>query len=70
MFMTQCQENFMSDPILLTSEQGNIGIVTLNMAHKRNALNEDAIAAIDAYFSAVPSHITASMTAFSSFRLI
>ncbi len=47
----------MSDPILLTSEQGNIGIVTLNMAHKRNALNEDAIAAIDAYFSAVPSHI-------------
>lgn len=57
MFMTQCQENFMSDPILLTSEQGNIGIVTLNMAHKRNALNEDAIAAIDAYFSAVPSHI-------------
>ncbi|HBD38127.1 MAG TPA: enoyl-CoA hydratase, partial [Cupriavidus sp.] len=22
MFMTQCQENFMSDPILLTSEQG------------------------------------------------
>lgn len=41
MFMTQCQENFMSDPILLTSEQGNIGIVTLNMAHKRNALNED-----------------------------
>ncbi|MFT3804338.1 MAG: crotonase/enoyl-CoA hydratase family protein [Burkholderiaceae bacterium] len=47
----------MSDPILLTSEQGHVGIVTLNMAHKRNALNEEAIAAIDEYFSTVPSHI-------------
>ena len=49
----------MTDPLVLTSEQGPIGILTLNMAHKRNALNEEAIAAIDAYFSAVPAHIRA-----------
>lgn len=47
----------MSTPLLLTSEQDDVGIVTLNMEHKRNALNEEAIAAIDAYFSAIPSHI-------------
>lgn len=49
----------MTEPLVLTSEQGPIGILTLNMAHKRNALNEEAIAAIDAYFSAVPAHIRA-----------
>ncbi|KJK25913.1 enoyl-CoA hydratase [Burkholderiaceae bacterium 16] len=49
----------MTEPFLLTSEQGNIGIITLNKAHKRNALDERAIAEIDAYFSNVPSHIRA-----------
>lgn len=38
-------------------EAGNIGVVTLARAHKRNALNDAAIAEIDAYFSNVPSHI-------------
>jgi enoyl-CoA hydratase/carnithine racemase len=47
----------MSEPFLLTSELDTVGIVTLNRAHKRNALDEDAIAEIDAYFSNVPSHI-------------
>lgn len=48
-----------TSPILLTSEQDHVGIVTLNLAHKRNALNEEAIAAIDHYFSHIPSHIRA-----------
>ncbi|WP_322021421.1 MULTISPECIES: crotonase/enoyl-CoA hydratase family protein [unclassified Burkholderia] len=49
----------MAEPYLLILEQDNIGIVTLNRAHKRNALDESAIAEIDAYFSDVPSHIRA-----------
>lgn len=47
----------MAEPFLLTSEQDSIGIVTLNRAHKRNALDESAIEEIDAYFSQVPRHI-------------
>lgn len=47
----------MTSPLLLTSEHGHVGIVTLNMEKKRNALNEEAIAAIDAYFSSIPEHI-------------
>lgn len=47
----------MSSPFLKISEIGNVGVVTLNRAAKRNALDEDAIAEIDAYFSSVPSHI-------------
>lgn len=49
----------MSEPFLLTSEIDGIGVVTLNRPHKRNALDEDAVAEIDAYFSNVPSHIRA-----------
>lgn len=49
----------MTEPFLLTSEQGNIGIITLNKARKRNALDERAIAEIDTYFSSIPSHIRA-----------
>lgn len=47
----------MSEPYLLTSELDNIGIVTLNRANKRNALDESAIAELDAYFSNIPRHI-------------
>ncbi|MCV2218712.1 crotonase/enoyl-CoA hydratase family protein [Thauera sp. Sel9] len=49
----------MSETFLKISELDNIGIVTLNKAHKRNALDECAIAEIDAYFSNVPRHIRA-----------
>ena len=38
----------MPTPYLLTSELDTIGIVNLNRAHKRNALDESAIAEIDA----------------------
>lgn len=47
----------MSEPFLLTSEQDNIGIITLNRPQKRNALDESAIDEIDAYFSRIPEHI-------------
>jgi enoyl-CoA hydratase/carnithine racemase len=47
----------MSASFLKTSEIGSIGVVTLNRPKKRNALDEDAIAEIDAYFSSVPAHI-------------
>lgn len=49
----------MAEPFLLTSEIGDVGIVRLNRAHKRNALDESAIAEIDAYFSGIPSHLRA-----------
>lgn len=49
----------MSEPFLLTTELDEIGIVTLNRAHKRNALDEQAVAEIDAYFSNVPRHLRA-----------
>ena len=42
---------------LKSHEVGNIGVVTLTRAHKRNALDEAAIQEIDDYFSNVPSHI-------------
>lgn len=49
----------MTGSFLQTTELDNFGIVTLNKAHKRNALDENAIAEIDAYFSCVPDHIRA-----------
>ena len=42
---------------LKTHEVGNIGVVTLARAHKRNALDDATIQEIDDYFSNVPSHI-------------
>lgn len=47
----------MSLSCLKTHEVGNIGVVTLARAHKRNALDESVIAEIDQYFSSVPAHI-------------
>ncbi len=47
----------MSEQFLKTAESGSVGIVTLNRPHKRNALDESAIAQIDAYFSNLPEHL-------------
>ena len=44
---------------LKTTEAGPVGIVTLARPEKRNALDEHAIAEIDAYFSRIPTHIRA-----------
>ncbi|HUG59247.1 MAG TPA: crotonase/enoyl-CoA hydratase family protein [Candidimonas sp.] len=47
----------MSTPYLETHEIDQIGVVTLNRANKRNALDESAIAEIDHYFSTIPPYI-------------
>lgn len=47
----------MSTPYLKTHEINQIGIVTLDRESKRNALDENAIAEIDHYFSNIPEHI-------------
>lgn len=47
----------MTTSSIRTHEVDQIGVITLARAHKRNALNEAAVAEIDAYFSNIPSHI-------------
>lgn len=47
----------MTTSSLKTHEVGNIGVITLARANKRNALDNAAIKEIDDYFSNVPSHI-------------
>jgi len=49
----------MSFRYLKTAEIGSVGIVTLARANKRNAIDEDTLADIEAYFSSVPEHIRA-----------
>lgn len=44
---------------LKTAEIGAVGIVTLNRESKRNAIDEETLGEIDAYFSSVPKHIRA-----------
>ena len=41
-------------PSLAAEQQGNVAILRLNRPHKRNALDDEAILGIDAFFSAVP----------------
>ncbi|MGQ0710033.1 MAG: crotonase/enoyl-CoA hydratase family protein [Rhodoferax sp.] len=53
----------MSTPFLRTSEQGPIGVVVLDRPAQRNALDESAIAEIDAYFSQLPRHLRAIVLA-------
>lgn len=48
-----------TDSVLLIERQGTIIRLTLNRAAKRNALNDAAIAALDAFFSSVPADIRA-----------
>lgn len=47
------------DAVLLIERQGTIIRLTLNRAAKRNALNDAAIAALDAFFSSVPADVRA-----------
>ncbi len=47
------------DAVLLIERQGTIIRLALNRAAKRNALNDAAIAALDAFFSSVPIDIRA-----------
>lgn len=49
----------MNDPVLLVEQQGAISHLTLNRPDKRNALNDELIAALDGFFSAVPDDVRA-----------
>lgn len=48
-----------ADDVLLVEIKGAIAHLTLNRPEKRNALNDDLVAALDAYFSAVPEAVRA-----------
>ncbi len=45
--------------MLTIAHKGNIAHLTLNRPEKRNALNDDLVAALDAFFSTVPDGIRA-----------
>lgn len=47
----------MSDPILKIEVDGRVAVLTLNRPDKRNAMNEELLAAIDAFFSAPPEDV-------------
>jgi len=47
-------------PASLTAErQGDVAILRLNRAHKRNALDDDTVIGIDTFFDALPADINA-----------
>jgi enoyl-CoA hydratase/carnithine racemase len=50
-------------PSLAAEQQGNVAILRLNRPHKRNALHDEAILGIDAFFSAVPEGVGAVLLA-------
>ena len=47
------------DQVLIVSQKGAVTHLVLNRPDKRNALNDDLIAALDAFFSAVPAEARA-----------
>ncbi|HEU5020031.1 MAG TPA: crotonase/enoyl-CoA hydratase family protein [Pseudolabrys sp.] len=50
-------------PSLVAVREGAVGILRLNRAHKRNALDDDTVIGIDAFFSALPADIHAVLLA-------
>ncbi|MVT00082.1 crotonase/enoyl-CoA hydratase family protein [Devosia marina] len=47
------------DQVLILEQQGNISHLMLNRPEKRNALNDDLVAALDAFFADVPEQTRA-----------
>ncbi len=47
----------MADPILKIDRDGDIAILTMNRPNKRNAMCDDLLDAIDAFFSKVPDEV-------------
>lgn len=50
-------------PSLAAERQGPIAIIKLNRPHKRNAIDDDTVIGIDAFFSALPDDIRAVVIA-------
>jgi enoyl-CoA hydratase/carnithine racemase len=51
-------------PASLTAERrGDVAILRLNRAHKRNALDDDTVIGIDAFFNALPADVGAVLLA-------
>ncbi len=48
---------------LIAERQGDVAILRLNRAHKRNALDDDTVIGIDTFFGALPSDINAVLLA-------
>jgi enoyl-CoA hydratase/carnithine racemase len=58
--MTSLKDNPMTkEQVLVVSQKGAISHLLLNRPEKRNALNDDLVAALDAFFAAVPDETRA-----------
>ena len=60
--MSESQQDFSSIALptsLIAERQGDIAILRLNRAHKRNALDDDTVIGIDAFFDGLPGDIGA-----------
>lgn len=60
--MSESSSDFpsISLPVSLTAErQNDVAILRLNRAHKRNALDDDTVIGLDAFFSTLPDDISA-----------
>jgi len=62
--MTVNAQGFPELPASLIAErQGAVAILRLNRAHKRNALDDDTVLGLDAFFSAIPDGVRAVLVA-------
>lgn len=60
--MSESRQDFSSIALpasLVAERQGDIAVLRLNRAHKRNALDDDTVIGIDAFFDALPDGINA-----------
>jgi len=60
--VSESHKDFSSIPLpasLIAERQGDIAILRLNRAHKRNALDDGTVIGIDAFFDALPGDINA-----------
>ena len=48
---------------LIAKRQGAVAVLRLNRAHKRNALDDDTVQGLDAFFSAIPDDVRAVLLA-------
>ena len=60
--MPESEQDFSSIPLppsLLAERQGDVAVLRLNRAHKRNALDDDTVIGIDTFFGALPADVAA-----------